>query len=98
MEDLYDKEGYRDENFDKNDKGTWVLYSEMAIKDGGDLVVEGMVLNINRNNRETKGYYFKITIIAILINMKMVKMNKYPVKMKDNHFYLTKILRTKTRK
>ena len=32
LEDLYDKEGYRDENFDKNDKGTWVLYSEMAIK------------------------------------------------------------------
>ena len=62
------------------------LFRDGDKKDGGDLVVEGMVLNINRNNRETKGYYFKITIIAILINMKMVKMNKYPVKMKDNHF------------
>ncbi|WP_423830849.1 Csa1 family protein, partial [Staphylococcus epidermidis] len=32
LEDLYDKEGYRDENFDKNDKGTWVLSSEMSIR------------------------------------------------------------------
>ncbi|WGZ25897.1 Csa1 family protein, partial [Staphylococcus aureus] len=23
LEDLYDKEGYRDDQFDKNDKGTW---------------------------------------------------------------------------
>ena len=31
LEDLYDKEGYRDEEFDKDDKGTWLLHSEMAI-------------------------------------------------------------------
>nr|WFO07611.1 tandem-type lipoprotein [Staphylococcus aureus] len=24
LEDLYDKEGYRDDQFDKNDKGTWI--------------------------------------------------------------------------
>ena len=35
------------------------LFRDGDKKDGGDLVVEGMVLNINRNNRETKGYYFK---------------------------------------
>ncbi|SHE04656.1 lipoprotein [Staphylococcus argenteus] len=26
LEDLYDKEGYRDGEFKKGDKGTWVLY------------------------------------------------------------------------
>ncbi|HDP4602346.1 TPA: Csa1 family protein, partial [Staphylococcus aureus] len=30
LEDLYDKEGYRDDQFDKNDKGTWIVNSEMA--------------------------------------------------------------------
>ena len=97
LEDLYDKEGYRDENFDKNDKGTWVLYSEMAIKkDGGDLVVEGMVLNINRNNRESKGYYFKNYYNSDIDKYENgKKMNKYTVKMKDNHFYLTKNINDK---
>lgn len=32
LEGFYDKEGYRDEAFDKNDKGTWILLSEMVIK------------------------------------------------------------------
>ncbi|WP_255964280.1 Csa1 family protein, partial [Staphylococcus aureus] len=27
LEDLYDKEGYRDDQFDKNDKGTWIVRS-----------------------------------------------------------------------
>ena len=30
LEDLYDKEGYRDEEFDKDDKGEWILQSSMA--------------------------------------------------------------------
>ena len=32
LEDLYDKEGFRDENFDKDDKGTWILNSQMSIQ------------------------------------------------------------------
>ena len=32
LEDLYDKEGYRDENFDKMIKEHGFFYSEMAIK------------------------------------------------------------------
>ena len=36
LEDLYDKEGYRDEEFDKDDKGTWLLHSEMAIQRKGE--------------------------------------------------------------
>ena len=30
LEDLYDKEGYRDGEFKKDDKGTWVLYSAIV--------------------------------------------------------------------
>ena len=32
LEDLYDKEGYRDEEFNKSDKGMWIINSEMNIQ------------------------------------------------------------------
>ena len=32
LEDLYDKEGYRDEEFEKRDKGTWIINSVMNIQ------------------------------------------------------------------
>ena len=35
LEDLYDKEGYRDEEFEKRDKGTWIINSEMNIQKKG---------------------------------------------------------------
>ncbi len=35
LEDLYDKEGYRDEEFNKNDKGTWVITSSINIQQKG---------------------------------------------------------------
>ena len=58
LEDLYDKEGFRDEEFDKDDKGTWTLYSEMAIqRKGDDLETRGMKLDIDRNTRTSKGEY-----------------------------------------
>ena len=57
LEDLYDKEGFRDDNFDKDDKGTWILNSDMAIQENrGDLIGEGMLLKLNRNTREAKGF------------------------------------------
>ncbi|WP_241960856.1 Csa1 family protein, partial [Staphylococcus warneri] len=58
LEDLYDKEGYRDEEFDKDDKGEWILQSTMNVeKDGGELVSEGMVIYMSRNTKETQGSY-----------------------------------------
>ena len=33
LEDLYDKEGYRDEEFEKRDKGTWIINSEKRSSD-----------------------------------------------------------------
>ena len=32
FEDFYDKEGFRDEEFDKGDKGTWIVDSEMVVE------------------------------------------------------------------
>ncbi|MEO4468885.1 tandem-type lipoprotein [Staphylococcus aureus] len=59
LEDLYDKEGYRDDEFDKNDKGTWIIGSEMATQNKGEaLKVKGMVLYMNRNTKTTKGFYY----------------------------------------
>ncbi|MBH4890259.1 Csa1 family protein, partial [Staphylococcus aureus] len=36
LEDLYDKEGYRDGEFEKGDKGTWVLYSAKVSQPKGE--------------------------------------------------------------
>lgn len=59
LEDLYDKEGYRDDQFDKNDKGTWIVNSQMAIQNKGEaLKIKGMLLKINRNTRSAKGFYY----------------------------------------
>ncbi len=59
LEDLYDKEGYRDDQFDKNDKGTWIINSEMVIQPNNeDMVAKGMVLYMNRNTKTTNGYYY----------------------------------------
>lgn len=59
LEDLYDKEGYRDDQFDKKDKGTWIVRSSMSIQPNGkDMNVKGMVLYMNRNSRTTNGYYY----------------------------------------
>ena len=58
LEDFYDKEGFRDGEFDKNDKGTWVLSSKMAIESSkGVLVSKGMVLFIDRNKKIAHGKY-----------------------------------------
>ena len=85
LEDLYDKEGYRDEEFDEGDKGTWILYSEMAIqRKGDDLVTRGMILKVNRNTRTSKGNYI---INKISTDSKGVSRNtqkKFPVKMENN--------------
>ncbi|MRW25006.1 tandem-type lipoprotein, partial [Staphylococcus aureus] len=56
LEDLYDKEGYRDGEFEKGDKGTWVLYSAMVSQPKGEsLKSRGMILKLDRNKRTAKG-------------------------------------------
>ncbi len=58
LEDLYDKEGYRDGEFEKGDKGMWVLYSSIVSEFKGErLKSRGMVLKLDRNKRTAKGSY-----------------------------------------
>ena len=67
LEDLYDKQGYRDEEFDKDDKGTWVITSSINIQQKGKgLKTRRMVLFMNRNTRTSKGK-FMITLSLIHI-------------------------------
>lgn len=59
--DFYDMEGYRDSEFDEDDKGTWILQSSMSIRneEGGPLSSEGMVLKMNRNTFTAEGYFYE---------------------------------------
>ena len=59
LEDFYDKEGYRDSNFSKEDKGVWSLITAIGKNnEEGKLRMEGVVLYIDRNTRKSEGYYF----------------------------------------
>nr|WFO04307.1 tandem-type lipoprotein [Staphylococcus aureus] len=52
LEDLYDKEGYRDGEFKKGDKGTWTILTGFSKSNKpGVLDDEGMVLYLNRNTK-----------------------------------------------
>ncbi|MFB2003656.1 tandem-type lipoprotein [Staphylococcus aureus] len=85
LEDLYNKEGYRDEEFNKDDKGTWLLHSEMAIqRKGEDLETRGMVLKINRNTHTSKGDYITNKITYDSKGRPQNNKKKYPIKMENN--------------
>ncbi|MDQ7229692.1 tandem-type lipoprotein, partial [Staphylococcus aureus] len=87
LEDLYDKECYRDDQFDKNDKGTWIINSEMVIQPNNeDMVAKGMVLYMNRNTKRTTGYFF----VSETKGKTYEKEKKYPVKMEHNQIIPTK--------
>ncbi|SCU10992.1 lipoprotein [Staphylococcus aureus] len=59
LQDLYDKEGYRDGEFKKGDKGTWTLLTSFAKSNKpGEIDDEGMVLFLNRNTKKATGYYY----------------------------------------
>ncbi|WP_429953218.1 tandem-type lipoprotein [Enterococcus sp. AZ192] len=89
LEDFYDREGYRDSEFDDNDKGVWLLHSSMSISTSEDsgLASEGMVLRMNRNNGKAKGYYYTITFWNDSSKPKGEK--RYPVTYDENGFHLT---------
>ena len=76
LEDLYDKEGYRDGEFKKGDKGTWVIRSEMTteLKDE-NMESKGMVVRLNRNTRTTTGEYF-VRIIKKTMRARYIVMNE----------------------
>ena len=87
LEDFYDKEGFRDEEFDKDDKGTWIINSKMIVEPKGkDMEARGMVLHINRNTRTTKGDF---------IIKRITEDKKYPVKMENNKIIPIKQIKDK---
>lgn len=91
LEDLYDKEGYRDDEFDKNDKGTWIINSQMATQNKGEaLKINGMLLKINRNTRSAKGFYYTNEIKTEKYEVAQDNQKKYPVKIMDNKIIPTK--------
>ncbi len=59
LEDLYDKEGYRDDEFKKAIR-VHGLYSQVLLKSNkpGEIDDEGMVLFLNRNTKKATGYYY----------------------------------------
>ncbi|MDT3199512.1 tandem-type lipoprotein [Staphylococcus aureus] len=86
LEDLYDKEGYRDGEFKKGDKGMWTIYIDFAKSNKpGELDDEGMVLNLDRNTRTAKGYYF---VKKFYEKDKLPDRKNYKVEMKNNKIIL----------
>ncbi|MEG1045951.1 tandem-type lipoprotein [Carnobacterium sp.] len=58
--DFYDMEGYRDDEFEKEDKGVWSLITSMSVQEeDSPLIDEGMVLRLNRNTHTARGYYYR---------------------------------------
>ena len=91
LEDFYDKEGFRDQEFEKGDKGTWIIHSEMVIQPKGrNMESRGMVLHVNRNTRTTKGYFLISEITEDKKGYVHNKDKKYPVKMEHNRIIPTK--------
>ncbi|CAC6678166.1 putative lipoprotein [Staphylococcus aureus] len=91
LEDLYDKEGYRDDQFDKNDKGTWIINSEMVVQPKGErMKSKGIVLYMNRNTKTTTGKYIVSETLHDEDGRPKSKDKEYPVKMVDNKIIPTK--------
>lgn len=98
LEDLYDKEGYRDEEFEKRDKGTWIINSVMNIqKKGQAMESRGMVLYMNRNTRKTTGHFYT-SITTEDKKEEFIIKKKYPVQLKNNKIEPTKPIADETLK
>ncbi|MCD8904056.1 tandem-type lipoprotein [Staphylococcus chromogenes] len=86
LEDFYDKEGYRDNNFSRDDKGVWSVISAISKRnEEGKIRMEGVKLYIDRNTRTSEGYYF------IDNSSKDERKNvekEYPLIMKNNQLIL----------
>ncbi|HAR3597502.1 TPA: tandem-type lipoprotein [Staphylococcus aureus] len=91
LEDFYDKEGFRDQEFEKGDKGNWIVDSEMVIElKEKKMESRSMVLYINRNTRTTKGNFIVRELWEDSKGYAQSKDTKYPVKMEHNRIIPTK--------
>ncbi|UTH01861.1 tandem-type lipoprotein [Macrococcoides canis] len=87
LEDFYDMEGFRDEEFEKDDKGTWVLSSKIVTQSNKNapLDVKGIVLFLNRNKREGYG---DIRYAKTYNDFEKNKETIYKIKYKNNQLQL----------
>ncbi|EOD8321289.1 tandem-type lipoprotein [Staphylococcus aureus] len=91
LEDFYDKEGFRDQEFEKGDKGNWIVDSEVVIElKDKKMESRSMVLYINRNTRTTKGNFIVRELWEDSKGYAQSKDTKYPVKMEHNRIIPTK--------
>ncbi|HDF6561306.1 TPA: tandem-type lipoprotein [Staphylococcus aureus] len=91
LEDFYDKEGFRDQEFEKGDKGNWIVDSEMVIElKDKKMESRSMVLYINRNTRTMKGNFIVRELWEDSKGYAQSKDTKYPVKMEHNRIIPTK--------
>ncbi|WP_031762852.1 tandem-type lipoprotein [Staphylococcus aureus] len=91
LEDFYDKEGFRDQEFEKGDKGNWIVDSEMVIElKDKKMESRSMVLYINRNTRTTKGNFIVRELWEDKKGYSRSKEKEYPVKMEHNKIIPTK--------
>ncbi|HCZ2903378.1 TPA: tandem-type lipoprotein [Staphylococcus aureus] len=85
LEDFYDKEGYRDGEFKKGDKGTWVIRSEMTTElKNENMESKGMVVRLNRNSRTCTGEYFVRIVKEDSEGKVYSDERKYPIKIENN--------------
>ncbi|HGO4535585.1 TPA: tandem-type lipoprotein, partial [Staphylococcus aureus] len=85
LEDFYDKEGYRDGEFKKDDKGTWLIRSEIVKQPKGKVMkTRGMQLYINRNTKTAKGFFVLKEISENNNRVNKDKEEKYEVKVVGN--------------
>ncbi|WP_262996876.1 tandem-type lipoprotein [Macrococcus capreoli] len=87
LEDFYDMEGFRDKEFDKDDKGTWVLSSKIVTQSNKNapLDVKGIVLFLNRNKREGYG---NLRYATVYDDHSKYKETKYKIEYKNNRLFL----------
>ncbi|UBH10314.1 tandem-type lipoprotein [Macrococcus armenti] len=88
LEDFYEMEGFRDEEFEKDDKGTWMLNSSISnqSEEDGALITQGIVLYLDRNNKMGKGYYSYTKFYDEFGKDEKIT---YKIEMKNNQIYLT---------
>ncbi|HHW5678276.1 TPA: tandem-type lipoprotein [Staphylococcus aureus] len=91
IEDFYDKEGFRDQEFEKGDKGTWIIHSKMTIETNGkNMESRGLILYVDRNTRTTKGEFIVRELLEDKKGYSRSKEKEYPVKMEHNKIIPTK--------
>ncbi|MGK0577989.1 Csa1 family protein [Macrococcus capreoli] len=76
-------EGFRDKEFDKDDKGTWIVSSYFAEQKDANhpLISKGVVLFLNRNDKTAKGNFI---VNKIHTKNDIDETKEYPVTVKDN--------------